>query len=183
MFLICCGFITVISVGETSLAVEDKTSQPRKAEFLSQEGLVEKSTMEGAIASTVSSVVRSERGSDAASPSVGDMQQNNVSLRELILQALTGSQYAMEQLVLQSNPRSYPSLVKALGGWNSEEQEAAAETLTLLGNIEVIDLLITELNSLNSTRQERAAEVLGEIGDQRAVKALIKALSDKDTHG
>ena len=68
MFLICCGYITVILIGEASFAVENKTSQSRKAVFLSQEGLVEKSTTEGAIASTVSSVVRSEQGSDAGLP-------------------------------------------------------------------------------------------------------------------
>ena len=101
-------------------------------------------------------------------------------LGALIHQTFTGSQQAMEQLVMRNDPRALPPLVKALGNWDSVVREAAAETLKALGSKEVVDLLINALEDLNPTLQREAAWILMDIGDQRAANPMIQAPGDWD---
>ena len=157
-----------------SIGFEGEYSHTREAEALALRAIAD----DGALEDLISAL--GERGPDVDLASTLDLQKLDEPLRELILQTLTGSRQAMEQLVRRNDPRSFPPLVKALGYWDLAVRQAAAETLKALSSKGVVDLLINALEDLNPTLRREAAEILGAIGDARAIGSLIQSLLDRD---
>ena len=119
--LVCS--LALLSIGEASFALEDKGSHSRKAASLG----LGASGDDPARTSLISAL--GERGPDTDLASTLDLQQLDAPLRKMIRQTLTGSQQAMEKLIIRNDPLAHSPLVKALGNWDPAVRQAAAETL------------------------------------------------------
>lgn len=97
---------------------------------------------------------------------------------ELIFQGILGDRKAIDRIILDNDPRSFPMLLKAL---KDREWKARKFSAYLLGKMvvkEAVDPLIEILRDQDAWVRQSAAEALGRLLDEKAVKELIRCLWD-----
>lgn len=99
---------------------------------------------------------------------------------ELVFQGILGDRQALDRIILDGDPRSFPLLLKAL---KDREWKARKFSAYLLGKMvvkEAVDPLIETLRDQDSWVRQSAAEALGKLQDEKAVKELIRCLWDPE---
>ena len=84
-----------------------------------------------------------------------------------------------KMLLVNKGSEAMASLVKALGDFDRDIQNGAAEALRKM-EVLCVESLIQALSSESRRVRVEAAWLLGELGDRRAVEPLTQVLKDED---
>jgi len=121
-----------------------------------------------------------DRHSKVREAAAGALKNLKEPLGEAIVQSLSGSEKAVEELARRKDRRAIVPLVRALEGYEPSLGVAAAWALGSIGDPEAVDPLVRALKAVYPEIRLAAADALGEIGDRSAVDPLIGVLRELD---